>query len=260
MGRRSIELVKVLVDRIEKNGYQQRAREENAFDLNKRLTEAEGWVAHWKQARQEAHEAGELMRAEIETLKDEIKTLKVESSGLDQTALYAEQDLEKAKAEIETLRKQLTEAQQERVDAIDDYKNQIAAAEALIDPEANGETTIAAMADMILHLRRQLYAGTEPTTVAEPAPCPERESSEEMHDAVPPTWAPVVWDLRRRLRDVGQELGRERLNAEAQGHKLERLSTCVGKVRTATLKYQPWSEALNQITAALAELDAEGGA
>lgn len=69
MSRKVIEIVQVLVDRIEKNGYQQRAREENAFDLNKRLTEAEGWVAHWKQARQEAHEAGELMKAEIETLR-----------------------------------------------------------------------------------------------------------------------------------------------------------------------------------------------
>lgn len=75
MGRQIIELMQVLVDRIEKNGYQQRAREDNAFDLNKRLTEAEGQAKHWRQARQEAHEAGELMKAELEELRKDFVSL-----------------------------------------------------------------------------------------------------------------------------------------------------------------------------------------
>ncbi len=69
MGRQIIELVQVLVGRIEKNGYQQRAREDDIADVYKRLNEAEGQAKHWRQARQEAIEAGELMRAEIERLR-----------------------------------------------------------------------------------------------------------------------------------------------------------------------------------------------
>ena len=75
MGRQIIELVEALVDRIEKHGYEQRVREENVSELYKRLTDAEGWVAHWKQARQEAHEAGELMKAELETLRKDFVSL-----------------------------------------------------------------------------------------------------------------------------------------------------------------------------------------
>lgn len=128
MGRRIIELVQVLVDRIEKNGYQQRAREDDIADVYKRLTEAEGWVLHWKQARKDAHEAGELMQAEIAALKT-----------------------------------QLAEVKQQLVDTSDDYEGQIAAAEALIDPDANGETTIAGMADEILSLRKELDAARAET-------------------------------------------------------------------------------------------------
>jgi NTP pyrophosphatase (non-canonical NTP hydrolase) len=84
----------------------------------------------------------------------------------------------------------------------------------------------------------ELDAGTEPTPVAEPVPCRERELSEEMQDAVPPSWAPLVLDLRRRLRESQQ----------ARGHELERLRAFVGKVRLAM-----WPE---DIKYALAELDA----
>lgn len=72
MGRQIIELVEVLVDRIEKNGYQQRAREDDIADVYKRLNEAEGQAKHWRQARQDAIAAGELMKAEIATLREQL--------------------------------------------------------------------------------------------------------------------------------------------------------------------------------------------
>ena len=72
MGRQIIELVEVLVDRIEKNGYQQRAREDDIEALYKRLNEAEGQAKHWKAARQDAIAAGELMKAEIDSLREQL--------------------------------------------------------------------------------------------------------------------------------------------------------------------------------------------
>lgn len=84
----------------------------------------------------------------------------------------------------------------------------------------------------------------------------QRELSEEMQDAVPPTWAPLVSDLRRRLRESQQELGRELLDAEARGHKLERLQAFVAEVRQARDDYQ-WPDSWDAILNALAELDAE---
>lgn len=103
----------------------------------------------------------------------------------------------------------------------------------------------------------------EPTPVAEPARCPERELSEEMQDAVSPTWAPLVWDLRRRLREAQQ----------ARGHELERFDAFVSKVREllaiplAQISYDDMSvvraelAALDDEPTPVAEpVDAEGGA
>lgn len=134
MGRQIIELMQVLVDRIEKNGYQQRAREDNAFDLNKRLTEAEGQAKHWRQARQEAHEAGELMKAEIETLRKE---------------------LDAARSEIEAQRK-----------AMADDSGRLRKAEERVWPGIGSACDPAkAMADEILGLREQLKAADAAVTL-----------------------------------------------------------------------------------------------
>ena len=164
MSRKVIEIVQVLVDRIEKNGYQQRAREENAFDLNKRLTEAEGWVAHWKQARQEAHEAGELMQAEIETLRKKLA------------------DAERAASDEFTERQVLTVEQQQDA-AI--WQQQLDAANAMVVLQRAGIERLNAFVDKVRELlaiplaqisyddmsvvRAELAAlDDEPTPVAEP--------------------------------------------------------------------------------------------
>lgn len=174
---------------------------------------------HWKQARQEAIEAGELMRAEIETLRTQLDAA--------QAALTRERlDAEERDREIERL-----QAFVEKVRSIlpsdSPYSNQLLGIEAALNT---------------------LDAGTEPTPVAEPVLCPERELSEEIQDAVPPTWAPLVWDLRRRLRESQQ----------ARGHALERLQAFVGKVRLIVDGgYITMTGQIDRIIEALAELDAE---
>ena len=132
MGRQIIELVQVLIDRIEKNGYQQRAREDDIADVYKRLNEAEGQAKHWKQARQDAIEAGELMRAEIETLRQELADAKRDASDefterqvltveQQQDAAAWQQQVDSANAEVSYLRQQLDAAlallTRERLDA-----------------------------------------------------------------------------------------------------------------------------------------------
>lgn len=69
MGRQIIELVQVLVDRIHQGGYTHRALEDDIYAESQKRIAAEKDRNHWKQAREDAHEAGELMRAEIETLR-----------------------------------------------------------------------------------------------------------------------------------------------------------------------------------------------
>ena len=88
MGRQIIELVEVLVDRIEKNGYQQRAREDDIADGYRRLNEAKGQAEHWRQARQDAIAAGELMQAEIASLRQQLA--EAQQPGVD--AMRAERE------------------------------------------------------------------------------------------------------------------------------------------------------------------------
>jgi chromosome segregation ATPase len=164
MSRKVIELVQVLVDRIEKNGYQQRAREENAFDLNKRLTEAEGWVAHWKQARQEAHEAGELMKAEIETLRKELDEERSVNAGLREQLDAAHADYELAQAG--TLLHQLDAANA----AVSLQRAGIERLQAFVAKarQTIGRTMNFCDVEFLLNALAELDAGTEPTPVAEP--------------------------------------------------------------------------------------------
>jgi hypothetical protein len=159
MSRKVIELVQVLVDRIEKNGYQQRAREENAFDLNKRLTEAEGWVAHWKQARQEAHEAGELMKAEIETLRKELDEERSVNAGLREQLDAAHADYELAQAG--TLLHQLDAANA----AVSLQRAGIERLQAFVAKarQTIGRTMNFCDVEFLLNALAELDAGTEPT-------------------------------------------------------------------------------------------------
>lgn len=69
MSRKVIEVVQVLVDRIHQGGYTQRALEDDIYAESQKRIAAEKDRDHWRQARQEAHEAGELMKAELETLR-----------------------------------------------------------------------------------------------------------------------------------------------------------------------------------------------
>lgn len=157
MSRKVIEIVQVLVDRIEKNGYQQRAREENAFDLNKRLTEAEGWVAHWKQARQDAIEAGELMQAEIETLRQELDAAKRAASD------------EFAERQVLTVEQQLDAAAWQQ--QVDSANAELSYLRARLDGQRSVIAGLRQQLDAALALltRERLDAElTEPTPVAEP--------------------------------------------------------------------------------------------
>lgn len=169
MGRQIIELVQVLVDRIHQGGYTQRALEDDIYAESQKRIAAEKDRDHWKQARQEAHEAGELMKAEIETLRkeldaakraasDEITERQVLTVEQQQDAAIWQQQLDAARAEIETLKGAM---------AADDRR--LRNAEERIWP---GKTWGCAapdlLADEILHLREQLDAATERTPVAEP--------------------------------------------------------------------------------------------
>lgn len=194
MGRRLIEVMQVLVDQIHQGGYQHRVLEDSIYEESEKRIAAEKDRDHWKQARQEAHEAGELMKAEIETLKDEIKTLKVESSGLDQTAWYAEQDLEKAKAEIETLRQQLAEQQAETVDVRRQRNNET--------DRLNATNAVSVQQrDEIAYLRARL----------------DEERS-------------VSAGLRQQLDAALASLTGQRLNAEERDREIERLQAFVGGI------------------------------
>ena len=82
MGRRLIEVMQVLVDQVHKGGYQHRVLEDDIYTETQKRIAAEKDRDHWKQARQEAHEAGELMKAEIETLRTEVETLQKRRSAV----------------------------------------------------------------------------------------------------------------------------------------------------------------------------------
>ena len=118
MGRQIIELVEVLVDRIEKNGYQQRAREDDIADVYKRLNEAEGQAKHWRQARQDAIVAGELMKAEIATLREQLAEAQQQLAGAHAPAMaqqseeiaYLRARLDEERSVIASLRQQLESA------------------------------------------------------------------------------------------------------------------------------------------------------
>ena len=69
MGRQIIELVQVLVDRIEDAAARQQKDFRHLDEEIERRKAAEKDRDHWRQARQDAMAAGELMQAEIETLK-----------------------------------------------------------------------------------------------------------------------------------------------------------------------------------------------
>lgn len=64
-----LDVVFELVDRVEKNGYQMRAKEDEFYEEQQKRIAAEKDRDHWKTARQEAIEAGELMKAEIDKLR-----------------------------------------------------------------------------------------------------------------------------------------------------------------------------------------------
>lgn len=78
MGMKTVELVEMLVDQIESGGYRRRVAEENTADLVRRLTEAEGQVSHWRQAQKDAIAAGELMQAEIVSLRQQLAEAQAE--------------------------------------------------------------------------------------------------------------------------------------------------------------------------------------
>ena len=75
MSRKVIELVQVLIDRIHQGGYTQRALEDDIYAESQKRIAAEKDRDHWKQARQEAMEAGELMKAELEKLRKDFVSL-----------------------------------------------------------------------------------------------------------------------------------------------------------------------------------------
>ena len=72
---------------------------------------------HWKESRQQAIEAGELMRAEIESLKSQLAIAQIDRQVLTAEQQEGEaawrQQLDAAQAEIETLRQQFGNAQRE---------------------------------------------------------------------------------------------------------------------------------------------------
>ena len=72
MGRRLIEVMQVLADQVHKGGYQHRVLEDSIYKESQKRIAAEKDRDHWKQARQDAHEAGELMQAEIASLRQQL--------------------------------------------------------------------------------------------------------------------------------------------------------------------------------------------
>lgn len=252
MSRKVIEVVQVLIDRIHQGGYTQRVLEDDIYAESQKRIAAEKDRDHWRQARDTAIEGGELLLESNQTLQAENETLRKQLADAEHPPAMAQQrdeiaylrarldeersvsagvrqQLDAARANVESLQQRLTEAQQERVDAIDDYEGQIAAAEALIDPEANGETTIAGMADMILHLREQLADAQL-----------------------------AVSDAFAEVNSVRQQLDAANAAVTLQRAGIDRLQEFVEKVREvrAGAISNQWHASWNEITAALAELDA----
>lgn len=95
MGRQIIELVQVLVDRIEKNGYTQRALEDDIYEASQKRIAAEKDRDHWMAARKDAIAAGELMQADIETLRQQLdaahQTILMQRAGIERLRKFAEQ-------------------------------------------------------------------------------------------------------------------------------------------------------------------------
>ena len=72
MGRRLIEVMQALIDQVHKDGYQHRALEDDIYAESQKRIAAEKDSDHWRQARQDAIEAGDLMQAEIVALRQQL--------------------------------------------------------------------------------------------------------------------------------------------------------------------------------------------
>lgn len=78
MGRRSIEVVRLLVDQIHQGGYQHRVLEDSIYEEKQKRIAVEKDRDHWMAARKDAIAAGELMQAEIETLRQQLDAARAE--------------------------------------------------------------------------------------------------------------------------------------------------------------------------------------
>ena len=81
MGRQIIELVQVLVDRIEDAAARQQKDFRHLDEEIERRKAAEKDRDHWRQARQDAIAAGELMQAEIVSLRQQLAEARRQDSA-----------------------------------------------------------------------------------------------------------------------------------------------------------------------------------
>lgn len=120
MGRQIIELVQVLVDRIEDAAARQQKDFRHLDEEIERRKAAEKDRDHWRQSRQDAIAAGELMQAEIETLKGAMaaddKRLRDAEQRVWPGMTWGCDSPDKMADAILHLRKQLAEQQAETID------------------------------------------------------------------------------------------------------------------------------------------------
>ena len=121
MSVKVIEIVQLFVDRIHQGGYQHRVLEDDIYAESQRRIATEKERDHWRQARQDAIEAGELMKAEIESLRRQLADAKREASDefVERQVLTAEQQqdteiwqqqVDGALADVKILKTQLDDA------------------------------------------------------------------------------------------------------------------------------------------------------
>jgi chromosome segregation ATPase len=170
MGRRSIELVKVLVDQIHQGGYQHRVLEDSIYAETQKRIAAEKDRDHWKQARDTAIEGCELLLKSNQTLQAEIETLRTQLANAQQElseqsmvinvetqqdaaawqqqvdsanaeAAYLRARLDEERSVIAGLRKELADAQRAVSDAfaeVNSVRQQLDAANAAVTLQRSG--------------------------------------------------------------------------------------------------------------------------
>ena len=246
MTRKINELAEIVLDRVYKLGYQHRSEIEEGCKVADELLAVERKLGdaererdklaaeietlrqerdHWWQARQDAIEAGELMQAEVETLKGamdaDAKRLRDAEDRVWRGLSYNCNAPEKMADEILHLRNQLANSQRELSE------------QGLVHGvELQRETA---------DLRQQLDA-------AQAALTRQRLNAEERGEKLD--------RLREDHARLGRLVGTRGQELEGQNQELERLRVFVGKVQSVVDGITPATSKLCRICDALAELDA----